>query len=263
MTRYTSELMLQQWIKPFIDTQHWQFFDLSCARRDETEDKELSDAVEAGRELCAIFKEPTITPTEVQKEAMGLKQAWGSPNGAMRRGWNGITISRDTIHIEGVELGFRKPVLFERHAIGGEYGAGYKVVSKGKLRTTFVPQGSTTEQVVDEREITDNETSAVVYTNPYDNVGDLAHIFFKRCLKKSVTPYVVTKKTVFKWQEAFWRKCKEVFDEHYKEDFLERGLLKECGNDLQHLISDAATMQIVRWTEGGFGMACHNYDGDS
>jgi hypothetical protein len=26
---------------------------------------------------------------------------WGSPNGAMRRGWNGITISRDTIHIDG------------------------------------------------------------------------------------------------------------------------------------------------------------------
>uniref|UniRef100_A0A7S1KX81 EF-hand domain-containing protein n=1 Tax=Alexandrium catenella TaxID=2925 RepID=A0A7S1KX81_ALECA len=34
------------------------------------------------------------------------------------------------------------------------------------------------------------------------------------------------------------------------------------GGDLVHLISDAATMQIIRWTGGGFGMACHNYDGD-
>ena len=33
---------------------------------------------------------------EVQKELLGLKKTWGSPNGAMRRGWNGITISRDT-----------------------------------------------------------------------------------------------------------------------------------------------------------------------
>jgi len=32
--------------------------------------------------------------------------------------------------------------------------------------------------------------------------------------------------------------------------------------ELCHLISDAATMQIIRWTDGGFGMACHNYDGD-
>jgi hypothetical protein len=38
----------------------------------------------------------------------------------MRRGWNGITISRDTIHIEGIRLGFTKPVFFERHAVGGE-----------------------------------------------------------------------------------------------------------------------------------------------
>jgi isocitrate dehydrogenase len=44
---------------------------------------------------------------------MGLKKGWGSPNGAMRRGWNGITISRDTIHIEGVKLGFERPVFFE------------------------------------------------------------------------------------------------------------------------------------------------------
>merc|ERR1712048_1328167 len=27
-------------------------------------------------------------------------------------------------------------------------------------------------------------------------------------------------------------------------------------------ISDAATMQIIRWSQGGFGMAAHNYDGD-
>jgi len=55
---------------------------------------------------------------------------------------------------------------------------------------------------------------------------------------------------------------KKVFDEHYKEKFLAAGLLDGCGGDLQHLISDAATMQIIRWTGGGFGMAAHNYDGD-
>ena len=31
---------------------------------------------------------------------------------------------------------------------------------------------------------------------------------------------------------------------------------------LHHLISDNATMQIIRWTKGGFGMCAHNYDGD-
>jgi isocitrate dehydrogenase len=55
----------------------------------------------SGARLKAIFKEPTITPTADQVIRLGLKKAWGSPNGAMRRGWNGITISRDTIHIDG------------------------------------------------------------------------------------------------------------------------------------------------------------------
>ena len=48
--------------------------------------------------------------------------------------------SRDTIHIDGLELGFKKPVLFERHAVGGEYGAGFDVVGRGTLTTVFKPE---------------------------------------------------------------------------------------------------------------------------
>lgn len=133
MTHYTMELILEQWIKPHVDISRWEFYDLSCKARDETNDKVLKDAVEAGKRIGSIFKEPTITPSAVQVKEMGLKKAWGSPNGAMRRGWNGITISRDTIHIEGVKLGFDRPVLFERHAVGGEYGAGWKSVGAGRF----------------------------------------------------------------------------------------------------------------------------------
>lgn len=142
MTHYTMNLILDQWIKPHIDISHWEFFDLSCKSRDATDDKVLHDAVAAGARICSIFKEPTVTPSAIQVKEMGLKKAWGSPNGAMRRGWNGITISRDTIHIEGVKLGFDKPVLFDRHAVGGEYGAGWRSVGAGRLVTTFFPDVS-------------------------------------------------------------------------------------------------------------------------
>ena len=57
----------------------------------------------------------------------------------MRRGWNGITISRDTIHIEGMELGYKNKVICDRHAVGGEYGAGWGHTGAGKLVTTFFP----------------------------------------------------------------------------------------------------------------------------
>lgn len=247
MTHHCMNLILADWIEPHIDTSAWEFYDLSCVSRDDTEDQVLRDAVESGARIGAIFKEPTVTPTEVQKEKLGLRKSWGSPNGAMRRGWNGITISRDTIHIDGMELGFKRPVLFERHAVGGEYAAGWKTVGKGKVITIFAPDDPEGKmEVVDERHV-DNEHSVVVtYDNPLDNVGDLAHHFFSRCLKAEVVPYVVTKKTVFKWQEGFWVTMKDVFDEHYKQQYLDAGLLDGCGGDLQHLISDAATMQIIR-----------------
>jgi isocitrate dehydrogenase len=140
MTTYTMELIMEKWIQPYIDTSKWEYFDLSCVSRDDTEDQVLHDAVAAGSRIRSIFKEPTVTPTEVQKVKLGLKKAWGSPNGAMRRGWNGITISRDTIHIEGMQLGFKRPVFFERQAVGGEYSAGWKMVDgQGTLKTVFTP----------------------------------------------------------------------------------------------------------------------------
>lgn len=269
MTRYACELVLDQWIRPYFDTRQWQSFDLSCTTRDATNDAVLRDAVAAGAAIGAIFKEPTITPSALQCQAMGLSKALGSPNGAMRRGWNGITISRDTIHIEGIELGYKNPVLFERHAVGGEYGAGWNQVGAGTLLTVYLPQNDENNSappkqpfVVDKRDLTDETNVVVVYHNPYDNVAPLAHLFFQRCLDANVTPYVVTKKTVFKWQEAFWQTMKEIFDAEYHTQFAERGLLHKCGGELTHLISDAATMQLIRWTDGGFGMAAHNYDGD-
>lgn len=262
MTHYACQLILKEWFEPYFNMDQWSTFDLSCVNRDKTNDQVLHDAVQAGKEIGAIFKEPTITPTATQQEEMKLSQALGSPNGAMRRGWNGITISRDTIHIEGIELGYKNQVFFERHAVGGEYGAGWDQVGKGTLLTTYMPDNDDPPFVVDKRDLTDDNNVVVVYHNPYDNVGELAHLFFQRCLKQKITPYVVTKKTVFKWQEGFWATMKQVFDEHYKEDFVKEGLLEKCNGELQHLISDAATMQLIRWTDGGFGMAAHNYDGD-
>ncbi len=261
MTRYTMDLILERWIKPHVDTSAWEFFDLRAKNRDDTEDQVLRDVISAGARLKAIFKEPTITPTADQVKRLGLKKAWGSPNGAMRRGWNGITISRDTIHIEGVELGYKKPVFFERHAVGGEYSAGYKIVGKGKLTTTFVPEAGGEPIVVDDRKITDDLNAVVAYHNPLDNVTHLARIFFGRCLDAGIVPYVVTKKTVFKWQEPFWESMKTVFDTEYKQKFYDKGVMKP-GSELVHLLSDAATMKLVVWTDGGFGMAAHNYDGD-
>jgi isocitrate dehydrogenase len=88
----------------------------------------------------------------------------------MRRGWNGITISRDTIHIVGVELGFKRPVVFDRHATGGEYGAAFKHVGPGRVLSTFTPADGGPQIVIDDRKIVDKSSSVVVYDNPHDNL---------------------------------------------------------------------------------------------
>jgi len=261
MTRYACHLYLDEWISPYIDTSKWEFFDLSCRSRDDTDDQVLKDSIASGRRIGSIFKEPTVTPTNDQKEEMGLKKAWGSPNGAMRRGWDGITISRDTIQIEGMRLGYTRPVLFERHAVGGEYGASYDIVGKGCAETIFYPEDGE-PKLIETRQLVDDQSAVVVYSNPLDNVTPMAHHFFKRCLDAKVMPCVVTKKTVFKWQEGFWKRMKDVFDGHYKQKFADAGIKVGPNGDLQHFLSDVATMLLIRWAEGGFGMAAHNYDGD-
>ena len=261
-TRYASELYLNEWIRPFVDTSNWEFYDLSCKSRDDTNDKVLRDCIEAGRRVGSIFKEPTITPTDHQKKSMGLKNTLRSPNGKMRDGWSGQSISRDTIHIEGMKLGYTNPVLFDRHAVGGEYGAGYDVVEQGVLKTVFIPSGSKKEEIIAEKRLNGHSNAVVVYTNPYDNVVDVAHHFFSRCLQENAIPYVVTKKNLFKWQEPFWDIMLKVFNTNYKHRFNKVGLLNNTGGELKHLHTDDAIMKVVGWTQGGFGMVAHNYDGD-
>ncbi|MFW0778030.1 MAG: isocitrate/isopropylmalate family dehydrogenase [Rickettsiales bacterium] len=263
MTREVMKMILDKWVSPYLDTSKWEFYDLSCISRDKTDDQILRDAIDAGAKIGSIFKEPTITPTGEQCKEMGLNNQLGSPNGSMRRAWNGFSIDRDTIAIAGLEkqMGYAKPVLFCRHAVGGRYGAGSALVGPGTLELVHVAEDGT-RKTVNTRTLTDKQNAAVVYHNPYDNVEELAHHFFKRSLAAEVTPYVVTKKTVFKWQEHFWQVMKDVFDKHYKAQFLEKDLLKHTGDELRHLLSDDAVMKMAKWHEGGFSMVAHNYDGD-
>ena len=68
----------------------------------------------------------------------------------------------------------------------------------------LINQDGSSPVLCDDRVLKDENNVVVTYHNPLDNVEDLAHHFFARCLEGNIVPYVVTKKTVFKWQEGFW-----------------------------------------------------------
>jgi hypothetical protein len=39
MTHYCMKLIMEKWITPNVDTSKWEYYDLSCKSRDDTEDK--------------------------------------------------------------------------------------------------------------------------------------------------------------------------------------------------------------------------------
>jgi hypothetical protein len=72
MTHYACELMLDQWIKPYFDTSKtWQYYDLSCKHRDDTNDQVLKDAVAAGATIGAISKNQPSPPV------LSKSRKWG------------------------------------------------------------------------------------------------------------------------------------------------------------------------------------------
>lgn len=54
MTRYCMELILNQWIRPHIDISNWEFYDLSCKSRDDTEDKVIVLSVHVHSNMLLI-----------------------------------------------------------------------------------------------------------------------------------------------------------------------------------------------------------------
>lgn len=61
MTNYCMKLVLERWIHPHMDTSAWEYYDLSCKNRDDTEDKvgapagqACADHVELGPIICSV-----------------------------------------------------------------------------------------------------------------------------------------------------------------------------------------------------------------
>lgn len=61
---------------------------------------------------------------------------------------------------------YDKPVLFERHAVGGEYQAGYDTVGAGQLETVFTGEDGK-KIVVDSRQLKDKVCSAYIHAYVY------------------------------------------------------------------------------------------------
>ena len=60
MTHYSMELILKEWVNPFVDTSKWEYFDCSCKNRDATDDQ-VSEP-RGGRGTQSPRIKPTLVP---------------------------------------------------------------------------------------------------------------------------------------------------------------------------------------------------------
>jgi len=257
MTRVIWALIKDMLILPYLDIK-LKYFDLALEKRNASDDKITVEAANAIKEYGVGVKCATITPDEARMKEFNLKQMWKSPNGTIRNILDG-TIFREPIICRNVPRyvnGWNKPIIVGRHAFGDQYKATDFVVKEpGRVTIKFTPKSGAAPT---EHEVFDFESGGVAMAmyNLDDSITGFARACFNYGLARGVPVYHSTKNTILKKYDGRFKDIFQmVFDEEFKEKFAAAGLSYE-----HRLIDDLVAFMIK--SEGGFVMACKNYDGD-
>ena len=226
--------------------------------RDATDDQVTIQAAEAIKACKVGIKCATITPDEARVKEFNLKTMWKSPNGTIRNICGG-TIFREPIVCNTIPLyvpGWKKPIVVGRHAFGDQYRAtDFLPKTPGTFTMTFTPEdGSEASQF----EVFKFKGPGVMLSmyNTDESITGFAHASMTYALNRNYPCYLTTKNTILKKYDGRFKDIfQEVYDEHYKQKFEEKGLWYE------HRLIDDMVAYAVK-SEGGFVWACKNYDGD-
>lgn len=256
MTRIIWSIIKNQLILPYLDLEI-KYFDLGIKYRDETDDQVTIDAANAIKEYNVGIKCATITPDEARVKEFGLKQMWKSPNGTLRNIIGG-TVFREPIIMKNIPRyvqGWTKPIVIGRHAFGDQYKATDKVIKgKGKLTMSFTDETGQVQswEVFDFK----GDGVAMCMYNTDESIYGFARSSFQVALEKKWPLYFSTKNTILKYYDGRFKDIfQEVYDNEFKEKFIEAGITYE------HRLIDDMVASAMKW-EGGFVWACKNYDGD-
>jgi isocitrate dehydrogenase len=257
MTRVIWRMIKEQLILPYLDL-NIRYFDLSIQHRDATDDQVTVDAAQAIKECGVGIKCATITPDEARVKEFNLKQMWKSPNGTIRNILDG-TVFREPIVIENIPRlvpNWTAPICIGRHAFGDQYKAtDFVVRGKGKLTLTFTPEDGSAPQQHEVYDFKGDGVAMAMY-NTEASIRGFAHACFNMALQKKWPLYFSTKNTILKKYDGFFKDIfQEIYDNEFKDRFLENGLTYE------HRLIDDMVASALKW-HGNFVWACKNYDGD-
>lgn len=241
---------------PFLDVRI-EYYDLSIAKRDETDDRITLEAAKAIRRHKVGVKCATITPDEDRVREFGLKKMWPSPNGTIRN-YLGGTVFRAPIVCRNVPRlvpAWRKPIVIGRHAHADQYRAtDVRIPGRGRLKLVFEPEGGErSEWVVSEFQ---GAGVALGMYNTDASIADFARSCFRYALQLSYPLYLSTKNTILKTYDGRFR---DIFAAVFEAEF--RDAFRAAGLAYEHRLIDDMVAQILK-SEGGIVWALKNYDGD-
>ncbi len=256
MTRIIWDLIKKKLILPYLDL-NLDYYDLSIAHRDETDDQVTIDAANAIKRHGVGIKCATITPDEARVEEFGLKEMWRSPNGTIRNILGG-TIFREPIICENVPRlipGWTKPIIVGRHAFADQYRAtDFVVPGPGKLKLSW--EGTDGQKI--ERDVFDFPGGGVAMSmyNLDQSIIDFARASMNYALGRKYALYLSTKNTILKRYDG---RFKDLFQKVFDEEFADK--FKAAGTTYEHRLIDDMVAAALKWS-GGYVWACKNYDGD-
>jgi isocitrate dehydrogenase len=257
MTRVLWSLVKEKLLLPYVDLKT-EYYDLSLANRDATNDEITSESARAIVRLGVGVKCATITANEARRTEYNLKALYPSPNATIRAILDG-TVFRKPIRVSCVKPSvsvWKKPIVIGRHAYGDVYkNAEMAVPGPGKVELVYTPREGGAERRIT---VANMEGSGIVQGmhNLDDSIRSFARSCFSYALDEKLPVWFAAKDTISKTYDA---RFKEIFATVYEAEFKDR--FADEGLQYFYTLIDDAVARVVKG-EGGVLWACKNYDGD-
>ncbi|GMO25412.1 MAG: NADP-dependent isocitrate dehydrogenase [Termitinemataceae bacterium] len=256
MTRLLWALVKQKLILPFVDLKT-EYYDLSLYNRSDTNDKVTSDAAAAILKHGVGVKCATITANAARLKEYNLKQIIPSPNATIRAMLDG-TVFRKPIKVSCINpavSSWKKPIVIGRHAYGDVYkNAEMEIEGPGKVELVYTNEAGSKKRVL----VAEMKGAGVVQGihNYDDSIRSFARSCFRYAVDEKLDVWFSTKDTISQIYDA---RFKIIFTEIYENEF--KTVCEAAGIKYFYTLIDDAIARLVK-SEGGFLLACKNYDGD-
>jgi isocitrate dehydrogenase len=266
-TRRVWKMTKDKLITPYVDVPI-KYYDLALENRVATMDQVTLDAAAAIKECGVGVKCSTVGIDKGSGEDRSLQGMWKTAittdrerylrpaTSALRSLMEGANI-RTPILLKNIPKsvpGWTKPIVIARHVYGDQFRATNVHVKDGsKVQLLITPKDGQNPRTLDIHTYQGDGVTLAMY-NEVEKIKGFAHACFQHALSVKYPVYIGTKTTVLKnYDGCFVDVFDSVFAE-YREAFDAAGIWYEP------MAMDKLMWATMR-SEGGFVMACKNYDG--